>query len=114
MRDLDRGSSGRSPPPEHTDLKTILCAIELVPESASLLKFAKEIGLETGAAVRIVHAIPATEVRPDKYFDQPLEVFLQDFAREEIAKLQTEAGTNFSVSVELGVFQRWCTRLRRN
>jgi nucleotide-binding universal stress UspA family protein len=89
-------------PPAHTELKTILCAIELAPESASLLKYAKEIALEAGATVHIVHAVPAAEVRPEMYFDQPLEVFLQDFAREEIAKLQKEAGTNFDSFVELG------------
>ena len=90
------------PPPAHTDLKTILCAIELVPESASLLKYAKAIALEAGAAVHIVHAVPVTDVRPQTYFDQPLDVFLRDFAREEIAKLQKEAGTNFDTFVDLG------------
>jgi nucleotide-binding universal stress UspA family protein len=88
--------------PAHTELKTILCAIELAPESASLLKYTKEIALEAGASVHIVHAVPAAEVRPEMYFDQPLEVFLRDFAREEIAKLQIQAGTNFDSFVELG------------
>ena len=88
--------------PPHTELKTILCAIELVPESAALLKYAKEIGLEAGAAVHIVHAVPTAEIRPEMYYDQPLEVFLLDFAREEIAKLQAEAGTNFDTHVAVG------------
>ncbi len=90
------------PPPVHTELKTILCAIELTPECAALLKYAKEIGLEAGAAVHIVHAVPSTDVRPERFYDQPLELFLEDFAREEIAKLQKEAGTNFDTFVELG------------
>jgi nucleotide-binding universal stress UspA family protein len=90
------------PPPVHTELKTILCAIELAPESAALLKYAKEIGLEAGAAVHIVHAVPAAEVRPERYYDQPLEAFLRDFARDEIAKLQSEAGTSFDTFIELG------------
>jgi nucleotide-binding universal stress UspA family protein len=89
-------------PPVHTELKTILCAIELTPESASLLKYAKQIGLEAGAAVHIVHAVPTTEVRPEKYFDMPLGLFLKDFARDEIAKLQKEAGTDFDTFIELG------------
>ncbi len=90
------------PPPAHTEIKTIICAVELTPESASLLKYAKEIGLETGAAVHIVHAVPAAEVAVEAQFDQPLEIFLQDFAREEIAKLQTKAETNFDSCVEMG------------
>lgn len=90
------------PPPLHTDLKTILCAIELAPESASLLKYAREIGLEAGAVVHIVHAVPTTEIRAEMQFDQPLDVYLKGFARDEIAKLQAEAGTNFDTYVELG------------
>ncbi len=96
------GGQGASPPSAHTDLKTILCAIELAPESASLLKYAKQIGLETGAAVHIVHAVPTAEVRPEKFFDEPLETFLRDFARDEIAKLQKLAGTDFDTFVGFG------------
>jgi nucleotide-binding universal stress UspA family protein len=76
----------------HTELKTILCAIELVPESVSLLKYTKEIAREAGATVHIVHAVPGTE----------LEAFLHDFARDEIAKLQIEAGTTFGDFVAPG------------
>ncbi len=52
----------------HTELKTILCAIELAPESASLLKYTKEIAVEAGASVRIVHAVPGSEVRATRSF----------------------------------------------
>ncbi len=86
----------------HTELKTILCAIELAPESVSLLKYTREIALEAGATVHVVHAVPGAEVRPEADVEQPLEHFLHDFARVEIAKLQTEAGTNFDSFVELG------------
>ncbi len=66
-------------PPAHTEPKTILCAIELTPESASLLNYAKEIALEGGASVHIVHAVPGTGVRPEGDVEQPLEFFLHDF-----------------------------------
>jgi len=86
----------------HTELKTILCAIELVPESASLLKYTKEIAREAGATVHVVHAVPGAEVHPEADVEQPLEAFLHDFARDEIAKLQIAAGTTFDSFVELG------------
>jgi nucleotide-binding universal stress UspA family protein len=86
----------------HTELKTILCAIELAPETVSLLKYAKDIAQEANATVYVVHAVPAAEVRPEMYFDQPLEGFLRDFALEEIAKLQKQAGTDFDTFIELG------------
>ena len=94
--------TGSDPDTTHTELKTILCAIELAPESAALLKYTKQIALEAGATVRIVHAVPVAEVRPEADVEQPLEAFLHDFARDEIARLQIEAGTNFDSFVELG------------
>jgi nucleotide-binding universal stress UspA family protein len=96
------GHSGEASPPAHIDLETILCAIEITPESASLLKYARDIGLEAGASVHIVHAVPVTEVRPEKYFDEPMEAFLCEVARSEIARLQKEAGTSFDTFVGLG------------
>jgi nucleotide-binding universal stress UspA family protein len=88
--------------PSHTELKTILCAIELAPESASLLKYAKEIALEAGATVHIVHAVPGAEAHREGDVEQPLEAFLHDFARDQVAKLQAEAGTTFDSFVEPG------------
>ncbi len=98
---LETGPSN-SAPLAHTELKSILCAIELAPESASLLKYAKQISQETGAAVHVVHAVPTADVRPEKFFDDPLETFLEDFARDEVAKLQKRAGTDFDTLIGFG------------
>jgi len=41
-------------------------------------------------------------VRPEMYFDAPLENFLKDNARKRVAALQAEAGTSFGVCIEAG------------
>ena len=79
----------------HTGWNSILCSIDLLPESIPLLQAAAQLGRKCGAKVTVVHAVPGNDVRPGKYFDQPFETFLKDYAGKEIARLQMEAGTDF-------------------
>jgi nucleotide-binding universal stress UspA family protein len=79
-----------------------MCAIDLTPESVPLIEEAAKLGRDFGAKVRLVHAVPALGGRPERYFDVEFHRFLTDTAREEIRKLQNEAGTNFDVCMEGG------------
>jgi nucleotide-binding universal stress UspA family protein len=85
--------------PESLKMANFLCALELADDAVPLLRFAKELGAEFGASVRIVHSVPETESRPYKYFDQDLHAFLMRSAGEEISHRQTQAGTDFPVSL---------------
>lgn len=91
-----------SPVPLHTDIKTVMCALDLEEGSLDLLKSTAKLAEEWGAKTWIVHAVPGTEVRPDMYFDVPLEMFLKDNARKSIAELQKQAGTAFGICMEAG------------
>jgi nucleotide-binding universal stress UspA family protein len=81
----------------HLAWKRILCAVDLVPESVGLIQAAAELGKKSAATVGLVHAIPGSS-----HNDEPFDQFLADHARDEIAKLQAEAGTNFEVALEAG------------
>ncbi|HEY3453854.1 MAG TPA: universal stress protein [Bryobacteraceae bacterium] len=73
-------------------ISNIVCAIDLTDEAVPLLRFTKELAAYLGANVRLVHTLTG----PDwlyKYFD------LEKVAGEEISKIQTEAGTDFAVSL---------------
>ncbi|HEY1948947.1 MAG TPA: universal stress protein [Bryobacteraceae bacterium] len=83
-------------------ISNVVCALELGDETVPLLRFTKQVAAEFGAAVRIVHSVPQTEARPYTYFDVDLHRDLMKMAREEIAKLQQEAGTNFPTSITEG------------
>lgn len=87
---------------KHVACKRIMCAIDLCPESVKLIQSAAGLAAKCGAVVSLVHAVSATEARPAKYFDMELQSYLKDVARQEIAGLQSEAGTNFEVCLEEG------------
>lgn len=85
-----------------TGVSRIICSIELTEEALPLLRFTKEFANEFDAQVRLVHSVPAMDSRPERYVDLDLHRFLKDSAREEISRLQTEAGTEFPLSVTEG------------
>lgn len=87
---------------EHLACKKMMCAIDIGPESVSLIQAAAEFAGNCDAVLSLVHAIPGTEARPEKYYDIELNSYLKGFAREEIARLQKEAGTNLDVCIEAG------------
>ncbi len=82
--------------------RSIMCAIDLCPKSVALMQFAARLAARCDAVVRLVHAVPSAEIRQEKYFDLELEAYLKNHAREEIAKLQNKAGTQFDVCLEGG------------
>lgn len=87
------------PRPNNPAISRILCAIELTEEAVPLLGFTRELALEFGAAVKLVHSVPELETRPNRYFDFDLHRYLMESARVEIAKLQRQAGTDFPLTV---------------
>ncbi|HXJ44814.1 MAG TPA: universal stress protein [Bryobacteraceae bacterium] len=96
----------KTPVAKHREIRTVMCALDLEEGSLDLLRATARFATECKTGVYIVHAVPGTRARPDMYFDVPLETFLKDNARREIAKLQKEAGTAFGVCLEAGGVSR--------
>jgi nucleotide-binding universal stress UspA family protein len=96
-----------SPAAHHTDWRNIVCAIDTAGapgtarEGTRLMRDAAQLA-ETGATVRLVHAVPVSETGVEKYLDLEFAAFLKDRAREAVAVMQKEAGTNFEVLIEAG------------
>ncbi len=86
----------------HVDIHSVLCAIELVPEAGALIQSASELAEVWQAKLRLVHAVPTDEVRPEKYLEGDLEAALIKKAEEEISSLQSDAGTKADVMVRGG------------
>ncbi|HSU29694.1 MAG TPA: universal stress protein [Bryobacteraceae bacterium] len=84
-------------------ISSIVCSIELSDETVPLLRFTRDVADEFGAAVRLVHTVGAEQSRPAKYFDCEFHRMVSDLAREEIARLQQEAGTDFPLSLTGGL-----------
>ncbi len=84
---------------KHSSISNILCALELTDEAIPLLQFTRQFAQDVGATVRLVHSVPELETQPSRSFDFDLHRYLTDKARIEIAKMQREAGTQFTLSV---------------
>jgi nucleotide-binding universal stress UspA family protein len=83
--------------------RNVLCAVDLTPNSLPLTKWAAEFAREQGAVLKLVHAVPAAEPRVGVDIEGGRwRAFLFDVAREELAKLQTEAGTKVEAVLEGG------------
>jgi nucleotide-binding universal stress UspA family protein len=88
--------------PARTELHNVLCAIELGPDAAGLIQSAEELAQAWQAELHLVHAVPVDEVRPEKYLEGDLTAALIKQSKQEIARLQQDAGTNLEVTVEGG------------
>jgi nucleotide-binding universal stress UspA family protein len=68
-----------------------------------LVQWASGFAREQGAALKLVHAIPAAEPRTGIEIEGgKWRAFLFDVAREELGKLQGEAGTNVEAILDGG------------
>jgi nucleotide-binding universal stress UspA family protein len=87
---------------EHIECRNILCAIDLIPDSIGLIRQSVELARKYTAKLRLVHAVPVIETRPEKYLDEDFHRALLEAARAEIRKLQHQAGTDVEVCLESG------------
>ena len=85
--------------------KRMLCAADAATPDAHVLKWAAEFAEEQGAGLQLVHAVLGADPT-DKENDPGLYQFLFDTAREQIDKLQAEAGTNLDVCLMGGAVDR--------
>ena len=98
---------------QHTDWRKIVCAIDTVPEGARLIRYAAQLA-ESGATIQLAHAVPVSEAGVEKYLDLEFAAFLKDQAREAVAGMQKEAGTNFEVLIEAGNIPETVRRVAEN
>lgn len=86
----------------HVNCKSVLCALDLSSGSAAMLAYASELAHDYKAKLRLVHAVYEGTSQPEMDFSD----FLKQVARENLAKLQRQVGTNFEVCLESGAVSR--------
>lgn len=89
-------------PPRHAEYTNILCAVDLAPENVRLIRYATDLALRSSAKLRLVHAITGAGTGRENWANEKFRQFLFQFSREEIAKLQREAGTDLEVCIDGG------------
>jgi nucleotide-binding universal stress UspA family protein len=84
------------------EIRSLLCAIDLGPQSHPRIRAADSFGARTGAKVRLVHAVPGSDSGISNKSELEYERYLKDCARVAIARLQREAGNAFDICVHAG------------
>jgi nucleotide-binding universal stress UspA family protein len=92
---------------EHSDCKSILCAIDLEKGSVDLLHRAVDFASKFEAKLRIVHAVPDALPGSDVVAYANTRDLLISTANEELARLQEEAGTTLDVCIGAMPVARW-------
>jgi nucleotide-binding universal stress UspA family protein len=87
---------------DHLDCRSILCAIDLVPESADLIRYAVDLARMYDANLRLVHAPAAPEIHSHDPRDAEFRRNLMSWTRERIDTLQRQVGTDLEVCLEGG------------
>jgi nucleotide-binding universal stress UspA family protein len=77
--------------------KNILCAVDTDGGDVSLIQWASRFAGEQGMKLRLVHAVAGSDGMWTEEKDPSMYEFLFDSARERLAELQAQAGTNLEV-----------------
>lgn len=83
-------------------IRSIICAVDLSPDATRVIRTAAVIATGYGAAVRIVHSIPARDPGISDTREQCFRQFLFDTAIEQLSARQKEAGTHFEIFIRQG------------
>jgi nucleotide-binding universal stress UspA family protein len=82
--------------------RDILCAIDLSPRSTGLIQWADCLARSLTANLKLVHAVRPMEPWAESQIDCHFEEDMRQYAREQIAGFQKEAGTASPVCVVTG------------
>jgi nucleotide-binding universal stress UspA family protein len=91
-----------APAIEEMHIRNVVCAIDLNPVSERVLGWARQITSEYQAALHVVHATPAYETRPARYFDADLRAELAAEAEEQVFQLLEAQHVQAEIDVQGG------------
>jgi len=91
-----------APAKEHLACRNVLCAVDTTPKSAPLMEWAAQFAKDTGASMRIVHAISGIEGWPERQLDREFEEALRNEARAAIEKTARSVGVQAPLCVAVG------------
>lgn len=83
-------------------IEKILCPLDLTSTSEHVLMSAAEIATYFNAELTLVHAVPGTDVVPERHMDCELRSHLIRQGREQLIALAASNGVNCSIAVEAG------------
>src|ERR1017187_4878434 len=104
----------QGPPAEWIKLNHIVCAVDLGPHSASVLRWAAGLASEFQSRLTLLHVVPRLDSPGEGHYADEWRRRLLADASEEIAKVQQSAGIHVEAVVESGdVSKAVCTAAGR-
>jgi nucleotide-binding universal stress UspA family protein len=82
--------------------KRVLCALDSGPQDLGVLHWAAQFAAEQALELRLAHAVQGADRTITQESDPGMYDFLFDIARQQIAKMQAEAGTDLDVCIQGG------------
>lgn len=92
----------QAPAAESIQFRKIVVGIDLGPQSVRTLQWAADFAARFGADLALVHAAPCAHVAAEDVFESESAAEVRTQAREQIDKLEAEAGTTAEVSIGSG------------
>jgi len=97
------GAHVEDPPArEHLACRSVLCAVDRSPKSAHLMEWASQFCRDTGAALRLMHAVSGIEAWPEKQLDKEFEEALRAESRKFLEEVQKSAKVDAPLCVAVG------------
>jgi nucleotide-binding universal stress UspA family protein len=91
-----------APAKEHLACRNVLCAVDNTPKAAPLIEWAAQFARDTGATMRIVHAIGGIEGWPERQLNREFEEALRTEARNAIENIQRTVNVQAPMCVVVG------------
>jgi nucleotide-binding universal stress UspA family protein len=85
-----------------SELRHILCAVDLGPQGVRALTWAAGFASQWQSKLTLLHVAPALEPVPGRYFNPDWRIPYMSWTREELQKLRDSAGAECDVRVETG------------
>jgi nucleotide-binding universal stress UspA family protein len=83
--------------------RRIACAVDLGPQSSSVLSWASRLSGEFGAALSVIHVVASLDPRTEDYYLAPeWRGHVIGEARSELARLLQTEGVNGEIHIEVG------------
>jgi nucleotide-binding universal stress UspA family protein len=86
-------------PPDSGECRSVLCAIDLGPQSAAVLLAARELSLKGNASFHLVHSVPGIDPRFPSLIADRAHAFLIAKAREDFAALRVATGVDLPLTI---------------
>jgi len=91
-----------APPLDRIQIRRILCAVDLMARSETVLSAGAQLADEYGAEMAVVHIVPGSDAVPERLLDCELRRHLMAQSHEQLLALTTKASIDATLLIDSG------------